>query len=243
MTAQDNSARLTKVLTIGGKPVTNIVSEAIQLDLNSTGRASFVVVCDQEPTGIIEYHISYNIDKPIPYFLGVIEDKHFTNGRWYLTCRELLGALSYPAPLAIRFATMVDVLNALSELGLEFVYPEEFVDKKNYMNTAVPCFYHNGNGISALRQLGKIFQVKDYIFQQRPDGKVYVGSWHDSGWAKSAITNFAEHPITVTNSTTGELVATPQLRPGIKLNGRFITETTLIGNKQVIRWSKTLFAA
>jgi hypothetical protein len=237
------SARLTKVLIFGGVPVKNLVSEIIQLDLYSTGRASFVVVCDQEPTGLVEFHLGYKIDVLIPYFLGVIESKHFANGRWHLTCRELLGALSYPAPISIRFANMVNVLNALSELGLDFVYPEVFADNKDYMNTAVPCFNHQGDGLSVLRQLGKIFQIKDYIFQQRPDGKIYVGSWHDSGWAKSEINNFAEHPLNVKSSTTAELVAIPKLRPGIKLNGRYIIETTLSANKQVIRWSKTLYAA
>ena len=37
------SARLTKSLTIGGKAVANIVSDSVQLDLFSTGRATFVV--------------------------------------------------------------------------------------------------------------------------------------------------------------------------------------------------------
>ena len=239
----NDSARLTKVLTIGTKPVTNIISYLVQLDLYSAGRASFVVACEQEPNGLVELHLGYKIDNLTPYFLGIIESKHQSNGQWFLTCRELLGALSFPAPIAIRFATMLNVINELEKIGLEFVYPTTFANEHDYIKTPVPCFYHQGDGISALRQLGKIFQVPDYIFQQRPDGKIYVGSWQDSGWAKSEINNFAEHPITVKSSNTGELITIPKLRPGIKLNGRYIIETTLSGNKQVIRWSKTLYAA
>lgn len=233
-----DSTRLTKVLTIGGLPVTNIVSDSVQLDLFSPGRASFVVVCEQEPQGIVELHLGYRIDNLAPYFMGVIESKYQSAGRWFLTCRELLGALSLPAPMAIRFATMRDVLTKLSELGIELICPDA-----DYTNQPVPCFYHQGDGISALRQLAKIYQIPGFIFQQRTDGKIYVGSWHDSGWAKSMVNDFSEHPIKSSSSTKGELVVIPKIRPGLNLNGRYITETTLIGTKQVIRWSRTLFAA
>jgi|GEM_PF-225045 len=233
-----DSARLTTVLIIGGEPVVNIINNSVQLDLFSPGRASFVVTCEHEPKGIVELHLGYRVDKLQPYFMGVIESKYQSSGRWYLTCRELLGALSLPANMAIRFATMKDVLDQLSLTGLQFIYPDA-----GYLNQPVPCFYHQGDGISVLRQLGKIYQVPDYIFQQRPDGKIYVGSWHDSGWAKSVITDFSEHPIKPISSSKGKLIAIPKLRPGLKLNGRYLTEVTLTGNKQVIRWSKTLYAA
>jgi len=231
----DNSARLTKLLFINKKPVTNLVSEVVLLDLFSTGRASFTVVCESEPTGIIELHCGYQVEKLTPYFLGVIESKHFSNGQWFITCRELLGALSFNCPVAIRFATLTDVLNELAKTGIEFTYPDA-----DYMKKQVPCFYHHGDGISALRCSGKIFNIKDYIFQQRPDGKVFVGSWHDSAWATSEITDFTEHVLKVKNSRSGEMVAVPKLRPGLKLNGRYITEVVLSGNKQTIKWSKSL---
>lgn len=233
-----DSTRLTKLLTIGGIPVTNIVSDSVQLDLFSTGRASFIVVCDFEPTGIVELHLGYKVDNLEPYFMGVIESKYQSAGRWFLTCRELIGALSLPVPIAIRFATMRNVLTKISEIGIELTCPD--VD---YSDQVVPCFYHHGDGISALRQLANIFQIPDFIFQQRTDGTIYVGSWQDSGWSRSIINDFSEHPIKSTSSTKGELVVIPKLRPGLKLNGRYITETTLVGTKQVIRWSKTLFAA
>ncbi|WP_018692531.1 hypothetical protein [Algicola sagamiensis] len=232
-----DTARLTKVLTINGERVTNLVSDTVQLDLFSPGRAQFVVVTEQEPSGIVELHLGYQVEQMTPYFLGLIEKKHQANGRWFLTCRELLGAMSFPAPIAIRYARMQDVLNQLSKLGIEFVYPEA-----DYMQTPVPCFYHQGDTISALRQLGKIYQVKDFIFQQRPDGRVYVGSWQHSRWATSTIDDFAEHPITVKNALSGSLIAIPKLRPGLKLNGRYITEVMLTGTQQVITWSKTLSA-
>ena len=188
-------------------------------------------------------HLGYRVDNLTPYFLGVIEKKHHSNGKWFLTCRELIGALSFPAPMAIRFATVKDVLTQLSTLGLEFVYPIDFTNGHDYVNNPVPGFHHHGTGISALRSLGKTYQIPDYIFQQRPDGKIFVGSWHDSRWPAAAVNDFSEHPIKVKSANSGELVVIPKLRPGLKLNGRYIREVTLSGNKQGVTWSKTLLNA
>ncbi|MBB1432041.1 hypothetical protein [Pseudoalteromonas sp. SG43-4] len=227
------STRLSNTLTIGGSAVTNIVNKTVQLDIASTGRAKFEVVAEQEPSGLVELHLGYTLDNMIPYFLGVIESKHQANGRWYLTCRELLGALSFPAPLAVRHATIKTVLSELAKQVIEFVTPES----ADYLNKITPAFYHSGTGTEALRQIGKVWGINDFIFQQRPDGKIFVGSWHDSRWPLAAINDFPEHTITAKSSTTGELIAIPKLRPGIQINGRHITETTLINDRMHIRWS------
>jgi len=229
------TARLSNTLKIGGQPVTNVVTKTVQLDIASTGRAKFEVVTEQAPSGLVELHLGYTLDNMIPYFLGVIESKHQANGRWYLTCRELIGALSFAAPLAVRHATITAVLDELTKLGIEFVIP----NNAEYLNHVTPAFYHSGTGIEALRQIGKVWGINDFIFQQRPDGKIFVGSWHDSRWPQVIINDFPEHTITAKSSTTGELIAIPKLRPGIKLNGRHITEVTLINDRMHIRWSKT----
>ncbi|GAA79223.1 hypothetical protein [Pseudoalteromonas sp. BSi20495] len=227
------STRLSDTLTIGGKPVTSIVTKSVQLDIASTGRAKFEIVTEEVPSGLVELHLGYTLDNMVPYFLGVIESKHQANGRWYLTCRELLGALSFTAPLAVRHATIKAVLDELAKLGVEFVTPEN----AGYLNKTIPAFYHSGIGIEALKQIGKAWGISDFIFQQRPDGKIFVGSWHDSRWPLAAINDFPEHTITAKSSTTGELIAIPKLRPGIQINGRNITETTLINDRMHIRWS------
>ncbi|MEM5550078.1 hypothetical protein WNY63_04965 [Pseudoalteromonas neustonica] len=229
------TARLSNTLKIGGQPVINVVTKTVQLDIASTGRAKFEVVTDQAPGGLVELHLGYTLDNMIPYFLGVIESKHQANGRWYLTCRELIGALSFAAPLAVRHATIKAVLDELTKLGIEFVTPKN----SEYLNHVTPAFYHSGTGIEALRQIGKVWGINDFIFQQRPDGKIFVGSWHDSRWPQAIINDFPEHTITAKSSTTGELIAIPKLRPGIKLNGRHITEVTLINDRMHIRWSNT----
>lgn len=231
------SARLNSILNINGLPAITIVSKQIQLDLNSTGRAMFEVVTEQEPSGLVELHLGYKVDNMQPYFLGVIESKHQSNGRWFLTCRELIGALSFSTPVAIRHATINKVLSALNN-NLEFVTPDN-----DYMQTVVPHFYHSGTGIEALKQIGRVFQIPQFIYQQRSDGKIYVGSWQHSRFAQNSISDYPEHTISATSSTTGTLVAVPKLRPGIKINDRYITEVTLINDRMQIRWSKQLLSA
>ncbi|MDO6426248.1 hypothetical protein Q4489_04450 [Thalassotalea sp. 1_MG-2023] len=232
------TTRLTKVLLINNEPVKNIVSDTVQLDLFSPGRAIFTVICEQEPKGLVELQLGYKTSELTPYFLGVIESKHQIKNQWILTCRELIGALSFYVPISIRFATAEQVLANIAELGIEFIIPNE-----EYMKTPVACFYHSGNGISALKQLGKIYQIENYIFQQQNNGKIYVGSWDHSPWAQETIENFDESVINVKNATNGECVAIPKLRPGIKINNRYITETTLTGNKQGLKWSKVIYDA
>ncbi|MBD1582810.1 hypothetical protein [Pseudoalteromonas sp. S16_S37] len=231
------SAKLTAILTVAGVAVDTIVSQQVQLDLNSTGRAKFEVVTEHEPTGIVELHLGYDINKMSPYFMGVIESKYYANGRWFLTCRELLGALSLKAPIAVRHATISKVLSALNN-QIEFVIPDT-----TYSQSVVPAFYHSGTGIEALRQIGNVWQIPEFIFQQRPDGKIYVGAWHDSRFAQNFINNYPAHTIKSNSSTTGTLIAVPKLRPGIKLNGYYITEVTLINDRMQIRWSKQLLSA
>nr|MDC2855622.1 hypothetical protein [Ningiella sp. W23] len=63
-----SSNRLIKILNIGGVQVTNLVSDNTQLDLYSTGRASFMVVTEEEPKGLVELHIGYAINAMQPYF-------------------------------------------------------------------------------------------------------------------------------------------------------------------------------
>ena len=115
--------KLKKLLTVAGVHV-KLVKETVQLDLFSTGRATFEIITDVEPVGIVELFIGYNIDELTPYFLGVIESKQESNGSWLLVCRELIGALSFNHHFALRFPKLTDVLTAITNNGLEFTVPE-----------------------------------------------------------------------------------------------------------------------
>ena len=100
-------------------------------------------------------------------------------------------------------------------------------------------FYHNGDGITALRQCGKVFAIPDYIFQQLTDGKIFVGSWQDSQWQKSPV-SISEDLITKLTATTAKMLATPKLRPGLMLNNKIIHQITFSNTEMQILWFRKL---
>lgn len=224
---------LNKLLRVNNKPV-DLICDHVQLFLSSPGRALFEIATDDEPAGLIELHIGYKTDDLTPYFLGVIESKRKAGDKWYLTCRELVGALAYAAPVSIRFATLRAVLDEYEKLGITFVTPE--ID---YVTNHVACFYHDGCGISALRQLGSVFGIENFMFQQQANGQVYVGSWNHSNWSDSPVT-LPDHVFTYSNANSVELMAVPKLRPGLKLNGNFVTSVILNKSQMAIQWSHRL---
>lgn len=228
--------KLQTLLTIGGEVVTPAHHNVV-LSLRSPGRAVFVVAEDTLPSGLVEFHIGYQ-DKLVPYFYGVIESKQQRAGRWFITCRELVGALSFALPIARRHPTLRDVCDEIERAGITIELPDA-----DYASRKIPCFYHSDDGVNALRKLGSAFGITDYIFQQRTNGNVYVGSWHDSGWqAEDKTITTAEHIFKSSNASSATLFAVPYLRPGMKLNQRYVGQVELKETEQSILWSPQLSA-
>ena len=87
-----------------------------------------------------------------------------------------------------------------------------------------------------------MFQISDYIWQQQGNGKVYAGSWAHSKWAGKPF-DVAERlfqDIQVDGTKT--MQATPGLRPGVLLNGQFITSLQLQEHFMVVTCAKRLNA-
>ncbi len=227
--------KLHKLLTIGGNTMI-IAADNINLDLWAPGRAMFTVSQEKEPTGLVEYSIGYK-DHLVPYFVGVIESATQTAGAWHLTCRELLGTFaSISKPMALRHPTALDVLNELGPLSLTFLPAEA-----PYMEKKIPFFYHQGDALSALRQIGKAFDIPNFIVQQRADSRIYVGAWEHSGWQDKPI-KVPDHVFKSQNAASATVLALPQLRPGILLNNKYVSQVTFSGLEQKIVWSHLLYA-
>ena len=226
--------KLQQRLTINNS-VVEIVDRTTSHDLYSPGRAVFEVITKEAPTGLVELHIGYK-DKLTPYFLGAIESKIKKNNSWLITCRELIGALSFGCDFSLRHPTLRDVLEQINRCGVTCIAPDT-----KYAQTKIPAFCHVGDGVTALRQIGNAFDISDYIFQQRSGGTIYVGSWHDSNWSQPE--NARELPLHVFTSHSAKhakLVAIPHLRPGIKINDRYVKEVKLVKSQQEITWSQSL---
>ncbi|BBL73958.1 hypothetical protein [Methylomagnum ishizawai] len=230
--------KLERRLNIGGT-LYPVIEERVILDLNSPGRAEFMVnvggggpVAELAP---VAFDLAWaNSDDWQRLFLGYVESitpVDYTRQR--LFCRELAGALRLPLPLALRHCAIPDVCNAIADAaGLSFSIPDA-----DYSRRRIPNFYNLGSGYNALDHIGAAFQVDDYLWQQQGGGVVYVGTWTDSRYAGREVDApddlFHEHLA----SDSARIAAVPALRPGVSLNGSRIKRLEFQGNHMVVTWT------
>ncbi len=171
------------------------------------------------------------------FFTGFIENSHTVdNAQQRIFCRELSAVLKAIIPVSIRRASMRDILGIYArKTGLSFAVPD-----KAYADTPCPAFQTIGNGIHGLDSLGAIFNIPDYIWQQQGDGKVFVGSWTDSKWAGKPFSVPEKHFQDVQLDGTKTMQAVPGLRPGVQMNGQYITSLQLKEHFMVVTCSKQL---
>lgn len=230
---------ITKQLSINGVPF-KLSAEDIRLSLFTPGRASFTLQSRAEVSGIVAFHIGYSVDQLVPYFIGYVENSVAINAdQQRIYCREFTGTLNRRVIVGIHAATLRDVLQTISaDSGLEFVLPPQ-----PYSKTPAPSFYTVGNGYHAMDNIGDVFKIDRYIWQQQGDGKIYVGSWNHSYWAERGLEIPPEwkSAFGVANRTT--IPTLPRLRPGALINGAYLTELKLENNQMAITWDKDPWAA
>lgn len=135
-------------------------------------------------------------------------------------------------PLALRYVTLPEVLRAVSELtGLTFVTGQD-----PYTTVKAPAYYSAGTGYWALDGLGPVYQVPQFIWQQQGDGSVFVGSWAESFWSGRSLDLPAgwqkDHGV----AGRAKIPCIPRLRPGVLLNGSYLTKVGLKGNFMELTW-------
>jgi len=102
---------------------------------------------------------------------------------------------------------------------LAFTLPDEAYSRKK-----IAYFYNMASGLHAMNELGRAFQIPDYIWQQNGDGTVYAGSHVHSHWIN--------HPVDLPPSFFSSALSThryscaaiPGMRPGVVLNGHRVTD-------------------
>jgi len=229
--------KLLKSLSVNGEAV-GLVREYIWLDMATPGRADFTVRSPKPLSGVVQFYIgAAGRGTMAEFFTGFIVDSHTVDAsQQRLFCRELAAALWTVIPVSIRNASMRDILGVYArKTGLSFTVPD-----KDYGDTPCPAFQTVGSGIHGLDSLGPIFGIEDYIWQQQGDGQVFAGSWQDSKWAGKPFTvqETAFENIQVDGTRT--LQAVPGLRPGVMLNGRYVTSLQLYKHFMVVTCAKRL---
>ncbi|MFC6633520.1 hypothetical protein [Microbulbifer taiwanensis] len=225
--------RLHKRLSVAGTPLP-LVDEDVRLDLFAPGRAAFTVQSAVSVTGLVQLDLGYQLDALQRFFLGyVVRCELAGPGRYKIFAREFTAALARRLPLALRYVTLPEVLQAVASLtGLTFI-----TGREAYTAAKAPAFYSAGTGYWALDSLGTVYQVPQFIWQQQGDGSVYVGSWTESFWSGRPLDLPAgwqkEHGV----AGRAKIPCIPRLRPGVLLNGNYLTKVGLSGNFMELTWS------
>lgn len=229
--------KLRKTLYVGGEAV-KLVSDDVLLSLRSPGRAVFQVQADGPLSGLVRFDVGYSSqDRDQTFFVGAVrESVTVDSGQQRLRCRELTCVLYQQLHAALRHPTLPEVLQWYTDrTGLRFVVP-----KRDYAARPVPFFYTLGDGFHGIGTLGEVFGIPDYIWQQQGDGSVFVGSWQDSRWASRPVTLTEKwfSKVTADGGKRGPVL--PQLRPGVLLNGAYLTQVQLTGQEMLTRCEKRL---
>ena len=225
--------KLFKRLTINGE-IIPLVSEDIRLQLNTPGRASFVVSKPVE-RGVISFDIGYKKETIYRYFYGYIESVTKIDEEHYsIFCQEFGAVLNRRITTNIQHVTLKDVVQELAkQTALKFIVPD-----KPYSKTLTACFYSTGGGYHCMDSLEDIFSIDQYVWQQQTDGKIFVGSWDDSRWKDRTVAIADKWLVKhgVGNSATMPIV--PTLRPGVEISGRgLITKTAFKNDSINLSWS------
>jgi len=215
--------KLIKRITVAGTEV-GLVREHVWLDVCTPGRADFTVRSSSALSGIVRMSLGVAGRNLVEYFTGFIVRSSTVDGsQQRIFCRELSAVLQQNLPISARNVSMRDILGIYSrKTGLTFIIPSQ-----EYADTPCHTVQTHGSGIHAMDDLGNIFVITDYIWQQQGDGKVFAGAWADSKWADKSVTVPEKFFQDVQLDGTKTMQAAPGLRPGVKLNDQYITSLQL----------------
>lgn len=214
-----------------GHPEAELVSASCLLSYQTPGSANIITKTQPTVGSILAYECGYN-NKLTRYFTGYIESfREINDNQYSIFARELSGLLRKPLPMTLQHVTLPMVLEHITSItGLQFTVPE-----RDYSTTVAPYVINHSTGYALLDQLGNVFDIERYTWQQLGNGHIFVGSWYDSAWAQTNIplpTSMFEDLML--NRATIPLL--PKLRPGVSLNGQRVRSITTNSSKMVIEW-------
>ena len=208
-----------------------VISAHCYLTYKSPGTAHIVTNIEPKVGQIIAYECGYN-NALQRWFTGYIESyKEVNDNEYTLFARELTGLLRHPLPLYYQHITLTGFLEQITDrTGIEFVVPD-----KEYATTIAPYIINSQQGYALMDNLGSIFGINKYIWQQQGNGKVFVGSWSDSIWANANIP-IPANMLTDIGIEGATIAMIPALRPGVIINGQRIRNIELQKDKMTITW-------
>lgn len=207
----------------------------LSLSLNGCGLGFVTALTEQECIGKLVRLDLGNNASIYRWLTGFVErSAPAENGAQRLFVRELVGVFERSWPCSLQHPTLRNVTDMLGQsTAMRFVLP----DNASYTDTPIPHFQHNGDGYQLLANLGRAFNIPDYVWYQLPDGTVYIGSYADSRFAQTPVDipqEFAQGGG-AGNSITLPLI--PAIRPGVIVNGRRITKVDVTDESMTLTWT------
>jgi hypothetical protein len=213
----------------------SLVSHDVALNAGMPARATFVVNSTVPLSGTVLFSFGTNGSQVHSQFYGYIERcVKAGNGVYSVFCREKSNALEMRVPISLRNKTLKEILVEVKAVtGIGFTVP-----KASYATKPIAYCFNTGSGFHLMEMLGNVFGIDDYVWQQRRDGLVYVGSCADGHWNSSPIT-IPEALLDKQLATqSAEIMAVPGLRPNYLLNGNRLTSVRMTESKMVVSWKK-----
>jgi hypothetical protein len=226
--------KINKLLTINGTEY-QVVSDNVRLGLFNAGRALFKVKSDVALTGLVKFSIGNDAQNLTPFFLGYIETSSTVDElQQAVFCRELGGAMNQLMPISLRHCTLTELLITVNNISKIPFSPAN----ADYSNKPVSAIHHMGIGYHLFDQIGHIFDIQQYIWQQQADGSIFVGSWVDSVFATRPIDIPQKFMKSAGIGNKAKIPALPALRPGTLFNGQYLTAIDFSGSEMQLTWNK-----
>lgn len=228
--------KVIRKLEFSGKPY-KVVSETVRLSIYSPGTAEFIIEATAPVAGSVVFWLGQTLpaqetpSRMHQFFTGyVVRSVPAGTNKQSVFVKELVNVLEKPLPLSMRHVSARDVLAQIAaQTGLAFSMPQQA-----YSNKRTAYFYSLASGFHALDEIGRVFGIPDYIWQQNGDGSVYAGSWADSYWATRPVNLPMGFFSSAKSNNQFSCAVIPALRPGATMNGQRISDILFSGNTMSI---------
>lgn len=202
--------------------------------LNDSAPGTCQITVKTEPTRMQQVQVDLGWgDMVYRVFAGYVERYQPTVNGWFTAfCREYSAVLEKKLSVMLRHATMKQVIDEISsQTGLRFNLPDAA-----YLNKSVPCFYADSSGLAMLQQVGRSFQISDFVWYQQANGEIYIGSYADSYWQGRTpnipVSLMTQHQA----ARAATLTASPLVRPNATINGNRLKHVEFKGTEMTLEW-------
>lgn len=223
--------KIIKTCEIDGEALP-LAAEEIVLEMNNAGRGFVTVRTDKSCLGKSAVFFLGQYEHYYKWFNGIVEREQIAeNGYKKLFIREKVAIFERPLNCSHRHISLRDLCAWLTrQTGIPVKVPQA-----DYADTPIPLFTHAGSGYQLLHNIGRQYQIPDYLWQQSPDGSLFVGSHQHSRWAGKNI--LLDERITLNRGSNDMTIPiSASIRPATVVNGNKIQKVILKGDDYVLMW-------